>query len=85
MNAATDEIPGRAECVAMIEAVAKGGDVGDLAFMLQVICLELMEMRLRDSETVATFKECGLGYLPHYDGEAPMVDRWGGFTSRRPV
>ena len=82
----TTTMPDRAECVAMIEAVAKGGDIEDLAFMLQAICLELMEMRERDSETVDAFKARGLVYLPHYDGDAPMVPRWeeNGFTSRRP-
>ena len=85
MATKTNTMPDRGECGAMIEAVARGGDVADLAFMLQAICLELMELRERDLETIDVLKACRIGYLPHYDGEAPIVNRWDGFTSRRPL
>lgn len=84
-----DAMPDRDECLKMIDQVARCGDVADLTFMLQVVCLELLDLRARCDDTYFILKGSGLGYMKHhsYDGVMYGNEGWedDAVKSRRPA
>lgn len=84
-----DAMPSGGECRKLINDVARGVDVPDLTFMLQAICLELLDLRQRADDTYHILKGYGLGYTKHhnFDGYGYGDDAWEDtdVRSRRPA
>ena len=79
----TEEAPTRSECHELIDRVAAGFEVADQAALLQAICLELLEVREHQGNTVEILAAARIGYLPGFDHHLGEMVVKTGFTQAR--